>query len=208
VQLISKIIVVLSLLAVYLVPLQAKEQSFIPYVSENNAKGEVKNIYAQVKGAFGMIPAPIMQYSVSPELLKNHWEYFGAVAKNKNFDPRFLAIMRMSIATSGSFQRCDYCVDGNAMVLKSMFKMPASEIKAIQKSPDSAKLKPKEKKMLKFLLTSTSNPKSLSKASFDELRKLGWSDKDIFEGIKMATQMVAAIYMVNTLNISSDFAAN
>lgn len=184
--------------------LMAKE-SLIPYVNEQNATGSVKKIYAEVKQSFGMIPTPIMQHSVSPELLKNHWELFQITGKNKNFTPKFLAIMRMTIATSGNFQKCDYCIEGNAMMLKQMYKMTDKELKAIQKDPTKANFNKKESKMLSFLLTATSDSHSLNKASFDELRKLGWSDKDIFEGLKMATQMVAAIYMVNSLHLSVDF---
>ena len=43
--------------------------SFIPYTSEANATGEVKKIYEEVKAGFGIIPAPIMQHSVSRESL-------------------------------------------------------------------------------------------------------------------------------------------
>ncbi len=181
------------------------QNSLIPYVSETNATGNVKKIYAEVKAGFGMIPAPIMQHSVSPALLENHWDFFKATGQNKNFSQKFLAIMRMTIATSEAFQHCDYCVEGNAMMLKQMFKMTDKEIKAIQKDPTKANFNKKESQMLKFLLTATSDPKSLNKASYDELRALGWSDKDIFEGLKMATQMVAAIYMVNSLKIPADF---
>lgn len=152
-----------------------------------------------------MLPAPIMQHSVSPALLKNHWDYFGAVSKNKNFSQKFLAIMRMSIASLDVFQHCDYCVDGNAMMLKHMFKMNDKEIRAIQKNPFKTNLETKNLKMLVFLLTAAKDPKSLTKKSFDQLREVGWSDKDIFEGLKMATQMIAAIYIVNTLKLPSDF---
>jgi len=156
--------------------LMAKE-SLIPYVNEQNATGSVKKIYAEVKQSFGMIPTPIMQHSISPELLKNHWELFQITGKNKNFTPKFLAIMRMTIATSGNFQKCDYCIEGNAMMLKQMYKMTDKELKAIQKDPSKANFNKKESKMLSFLLTATSDSHSLNKASFDELRKLGWSDR-------------------------------
>ena len=179
--------------------------SLIPYTSEQNATGEVKKIYQEVKAGFGMIPAPIMQHSVSPALLENHWDYFKATGQNKNFSPKFLAIMRMTIATSGAFQHCDYCVDGNAMMLKQMFKMSDKELKAIQSDPSKANFDKKNSVMLSFLLQATKDSKSLTKKEFDELRILGWNDKDIFEGLKMATQIVAAIYMVNTLKIPSDF---
>ncbi len=180
-------------------------ESLIPYVKEKDAQGEIKEIYDEVKKTFGMVPAPIMQHSVSPELLKNHWDLFKVTGKNKNFSQKFLAIMRMSIATSDTFSYCAYCVEGNAMMLKQAFKLSDKEIQDIQKNPSKAKLNPKEKKMLSFLLTATKTPQTLTKKSFDELRELGWNDKDIFEGLKMATQMVAAIYMVNSLKISVDF---
>ena len=179
----------------------------IPYISQGDAQGQVKQIYNEVNSTFGMIPSPIMQHSVSPKLLKNHWELFKITGENRHFSQKFLAIMRMTIATSGHFQHCDYCVDGNAMMLKHMFKMSEKEILNIQKDPSVAPLDKKEKKMLHFLLTATSKPKSLTTDDFDALRALGWSDKDIFEGLKMATQMVAAIYMVNALDLPSNFGA-
>jgi len=177
----------------------------IPYITPQEAKGKVKQVYNDVNHTFGMIPTPIMQHSVSPELLQNHWELFQITGKNKHFSQKFLAIMRMTIATSGVFEHCDYCIDGNAMMLKHMFKMNDKEILEMQQNPSSAPLGQKEKTMLTFLLTATSTPKSLRNTDFGTLRKLGWSNKDIFEGLKMATQMVAAIYMVNALNLPSDF---
>jgi len=186
-------------------PVIADTSSMIPYTSESEATGEVKEIYSQVKGAFGMIPAPIMQHSVSPDLLKNHWDYFGVISKNKNFSQKFSAIMRMGIASLDKFEHCAYCVDGNAMMLKLMFKMGDKEIKHLQKTPLDAKLNAKEKKMLSFLLQAAKSPSSLSKSDYDALKELGWTDKDIFEGLKMATQMIAAIYMVNSLKIPSNF---
>lgn len=201
----SKLITPLLLASVLSTAAIADTKSLIPYVSEEDATGEIKEIYTDVKGAFGMLPTPIMQHSVSPDLLKNHWDYFGAVSKNKNFSQKFLAIMRMSIATLDVFQHCDYCVDGNAMMLKHMFKMDDKEIQAIQKAPLKTDLEKKDLKMLGFLLTAAKDPKSLTKKSFDQLRNVGWSDKDIFEGLKMATQMIAAIYMVNSLKLPSDF---
>jgi uncharacterized peroxidase-related enzyme len=201
----KKTLITILFSSIITLPAIADTKSMIPYTSEKDATGEVKEIYSQVKGAFGMIPAPIMQHSVSPDLLKNHWDYFGAISKNKNFSPKFSAIMRMSIASLDKFEHCSYCVDGNAMMLKHMFKMSDQEIQHLQKKPLDAKLNAKEKKMLAFLLQAAKSPGSLSKSDYDALRKSGWADKDIFEGLKMATQMIAAIYMVNALKIPSNF---
>ena len=111
----------------------------------------------------------------------------------------------MGIASLDQFEHCAYCVDGNAMMLKHMFKMSDQEVQHLQKKPLDAKLNAKEKKMLAFLFQAAKSPSSLTKSDYDKLRKSGWTDKDIFEGLKMTTQMIAAIYMVNALKIPSNF---
>ena len=178
-------------------------ESLIPYTSVKEAKGEVKKVYDEVEKAFGMVPAPVQQHSVNPALLKNLWEMFKAES-NPNFSQKLTAIMRMSVANVPKLE-CDYCIGFNESMLINMFKMDLKEIQAIKKDYRTAKLEPKDKKMLLFMVDSTTNPKDIDKAQMDELRKLGWSDRDIFDGLKMATQMVAMTLMVDTLKISRDF---
>ena len=182
----------------------ASADSLLPYTAEKDAKGDVKKVYEQVKGAFGMIPAPIKLHSINPEMLKVLWSQFGAL-NNENFSQQLQAMMRMSVsATDGLY--CDYCVGFNEAMLLNMFKMDMKEIKAVKKDPKSTtSLNDKDKKMLIFMVDSTRNPKKVNKAQIDELRKLGWTDKDIFDGLKMATQMVAMTLMVDTLKIPRDF---
>jgi len=178
--------------------------SLIPYTSIKDAKGEVKAIYDQVQGAFGMVPAPILQHSVSPASLKALWGQFAAM-HNANFSDQLQAMMRMTVAASDGLD-CDYCVGFNEGMLINMFKMDMKEINAVKKDPHAAtSLKEKNKKMLIFMVDAVRNPKKVDKAQVDELRKLGWSDKDIFDGVKMSTQMSAMTLLVDTLKIPRDF---
>jgi len=179
--------------------------SLIPYTSEKDATGEVKRVYEEVKVAFGMLPAPMKQYSVNPGLLANQWEMYQVTGANTNFSHQLTAMMRMSVASAPALD-CDYCVGLNEGMLLNMFKMDMKEINAIKKDPHAAtSLNDKDKKMLIFMVESTTKPKEVNKAQVDELRQLGWSDKDIFDGLKMATQMVAMTLMVDTLKIPRDF---
>ncbi len=179
-------------------------ESLLPYTEQKDATGEVKAIYDQVQGAFGMVPAPIMQHSTSPSNLKALWGQFGAM-HNANFSDQLQAMMRMSVASAPALD-CDYCVGFNEGMLINMFKMDMKEINAVKKDPkNSTSLNDKDKKMLIFMVDATRNPKKVDKAQIDELRKLGWSDKDIFDGLKMSTQMVAMTLLVDTLKIPRDF---
>ena len=178
--------------------------SLIPYTAQKDAKGEIKAIYDQVQGAFGMVPAPILQHSVSPASLKALWVQFGS-QHNENFSNQLQAMMRMTVAASDGLD-CDYCVGFKEGMLINMFKMDMKQINAVKKDPrNDTALGEKDKKMLLFMVDAVRNPKKVDKAQVDELRKLGWSDKDIFDGVKMSTQMAAMTLLVNTLKISRDF---
>jgi len=178
--------------------------SLIPYTSVKDATGEVKKVYDQVQAAFGMVPAPILQHSVSPANLQALWNQFAAM-HNANFSEQLQAMMRMSVSAAPALD-CDYCIGLNESMLINMFKMDMKEINAVKKDPHAAtSLNQKDKKMLIFMVESTTKPKEVNKAQLDELRKLGWSDKDIFDGLKMSTQMVAMTLMVDTLKIPRDF---
>ena len=207
----QKLTLALGLASALTLSLQAKGDvadvttgTLIPYTSEKAATGDVKEVYAQVKKAFGMVPAPLMQHSVNPQMLKVLWSQFGAL-HNEHFSPKLQAMMRMTVAASDGLA-CDYCVGFNEGMLLNMFKMDMKEIIAVKKDPSAAKsLDEKDKKMLIMMVDSARNPKKVNKAQLDDLRKLGWNDKDIFDGIKMATQMVAMTLLVDTLKIPADF---
>jgi len=207
----QKLTLALGLASALTLSLQAKGDvadvttgTLIPYTSEKAATGEVKEIYTQVKGAFGMIPAPILQHSTNPAQLKALWGQFGAM-HNGNFSEKLQAMMRMTVASSDGLD-CDYCVGFNEGMLLNMFKMDMKEIIAVKKDPTNAtSLNEKDKKMLIFMVDAVRNPKKVDKAQVDELRKLGWNDKDIFDGVKKSTQMAAMTMLVDTLKIPRDF---
>jgi len=196
--------ITLSTLALSLTIGAVAEEPLIPYTAQKDAKGEVKVIYDQVEKAFGTVPAPILQHSVNPESLKALWVQFGS-QHNENFSNQLQAMMRMTVASSDGLD-CDYCIGFNEALLLNMFKMDMKEINAVKKDPKNAtSLKEKEKKMLIFMVDAVRNPKKVDKAQVDELRKLGWSDKDIFDAVKMSTQMAAMTLLVDTLKIPRDF---
>ncbi|HFQ61465.1 MAG TPA: hypothetical protein ENK39_04095 [Epsilonproteobacteria bacterium] len=183
-----------------------KELSLIPYVSEENATGEIKRVYDEIRGTFGMIPAPLKQHSVYPEVLIGQWQMMKEMVLNdeSNFSHKLLAMMRMVVSSAPSLD-CDYCVGFNESMLINMFGLTIEEINMIKAHPSSANLNEKDKKMLIYMIDATTKPKEINKAQIQELRNLGWSDKDIFKGIKLSTQMVAMTLLVDTLDIPRDF---
>ena len=170
----------------------------ISYTSVEQAKDDVKVVYSEIKAAFGIVPEPIKGLSLNPAMLRNTWEMYKIMGSNKNFSPKTTTMMRYLIAEAN---HCEYCVGFNKGMLLNIFKLSEDEINTLQKDPSSAKLDEKQKAMLLFMLKSTSHPAEVNQTDIDTLKKLGWSEKDIMEGVKQATEMVATSLFIDTFKI-------
>lgn len=181
----------------------AKEAStsttpLISYTSTQDAKGDVKAVYEEIKAAYGIVPEPIKGLSLNPAMLRNQWEAYKIMGENTNFSPKMAAMMRMLIAEK---HHCAFCVGFNKGMLLNVFKLSEKEVTVLQKDPTTAKLDNKQKTMLLFMLKSVSTPDDVNKADIDALKKLGWSETDIMEGVKQATEMVATSLFIDTFKI-------
>ncbi len=170
----------------------------ISYTSVEQAKDDVKVVYTEIKAAFGIVPEPIKGLSLNPAMLRNTWEMYKIMGNNKNFSPKTTTMMRYLVAEAN---HCKYCVGFNKGMLLNIFKLSEDEINALQNNPSSAKLDDKQKAMLLFMLKSTSHPSEVNQADINALKKLGWSEKDIVEGVKQATEMVATSLFIDTFKI-------
>ena len=86
-----------------------------------------------------------------------------------------------------------------------MFKVPMDRIVALSKDPNSAKLDKKQKTMLLFILKAVKTPHDTTTKEIDALKKLGWSDQDIFEGVKAGTNVIVATLLIDALKLQRDF---
>ena len=170
----------------------------ISYTSVEQAKDDVKVVYTEIKAAFGIVPEPIKGLSLNPAMLRNTWEMYKIMGSNKNFSPKTTTMMRYLVAEAN---HCEYCVGFNKGMLLNIFKLSEDEINALQKDPNTANLDEKQKAMLLLMLKSTTHPSKVNQADIDALKKLGWSETDIMEGVKQATEMVATSLFIDTFKI-------
>jgi len=174
------------------------EKPLISYTSTQEATGDVKAVYEEIKAAYGIVPEPIKGLSLNPKILRNTWESYKLMGMNKNFSPKLSAMMRMLVAENNN---CTFCVGFNKGMLLNIFKISEDEIASLQKDPTTAQLSEKDKAMLLFMLKSTSKPHDVSKTDIDTLKTLGWSETDIMEGVNQATHMVATSLFIDTFKI-------
>ena len=176
--------------------------SLLSFTAEKDATGLVKEVYDEIKAKWGFVPVVIQQYSLNPKLLKAQWDLYSTLGENKNFDPKMQAMARMLISEKHD---CDYCVGLNKGMLLNMFKVPMDELTALSKDPSTAKLDAKSKAMLLFMFKSANTPHDITATDIAKLKKLAWSEKDIFEGVKSAANMVAGAIVIDALKIQKDY---
>lgn len=176
--------------------------SLLSFTAPKDATGIVKEVYDEIKAAWGFVPVVIQQYSLNPKLLKAQWDLYSTLGENKNFDPLMMTMARMLISEKHS---CAYCVGLNKGMLLNMFKMSMDDVNALVKDPSTAKLDEKQKTMLLFMIKTSIKPHDITAQDISSLKKLGWSDKDIFEGVKSAANMVSGAIVIDALKIQKDY---
>lgn len=171
-------------------------------VSPANAQGEIAQIYAQMKEAFGTVPNAFQIWSSSPFMLKQSWDAVGYGMKHPTLSGPLLACVRMLVSQGN---RCDYCIDINAGFLVNMFGWTQEQVAATRADPAAANLPEREKALLQLVLKAVRDAFSVSAADLDALRGLGWSDSDILEAVSFGARMVAGDIVFNAFKIERDF---
>ncbi|OZA12419.1 MAG: hypothetical protein B7X94_03885, partial [Hydrogenophilales bacterium 17-62-8] len=91
--------------------------SILQTVTPESATGEVAEIYAQIKSAWGHVPTAIQAYSANPFLLRHQWEYYGSIMQHPTLSMPLTASIRMLVSQAGN---CGYCIDMNGGMLINM----------------------------------------------------------------------------------------
>ncbi|MBF0565771.1 MAG: hypothetical protein HQK89_11050 [Nitrospirae bacterium] len=174
--------------------------SILKTISPEEATGKVAEIYSTFKGMLGTVPQAIQLYSVSPAMMESHFSNIGYYMKHPSLNMALLAFIRMLISVEGN---CKYCVDFNKGMLMQG-GLNAEVLDASIKDPQNAPLPEKEKALLLFVLKAAKNPHSVEVADVEALRKLGWSDSDIFDATHHGANMVAGDIMLDAFKVGKD----
>ncbi len=176
--------------------------ALIETVSPEKATGDVAKVYKEISDEWHMVPNPIKLYSTNPEMLRQKWESYKMIGQHKTVDAKLQTIIRMLVSAQHD---CQYCIGLNESMLINMFKMDTEKVMAMKKDPSAAPLPEKEKALLLFTLKAVHDSKSTTKDDLDTLRKLGWSDAEIFFATSYAAEMVATDILINTFKVAVDY---
>lgn len=172
--------------------------SLLNTVEENVTTGVVNQVYDEIKTMFGGVPAGLKLWSFNPEALKGHWEEIKKSLASDIETQKFDTILRYIISEA---QGCEYCVGFNAGMLINMFGMTQDELFSIVKEPSTAPLNDKHKALLLFALKVVGNSKEVNAEDIEKLKRLGITEKEIFDVAYSATHLVMSDTLLNTFKV-------
>jgi len=169
----------------------------IEKVSEEQATGEVKELFAAIKKKFGKVPNVFQFMARSPQLLKGFLT-LGEIASKSSLSPKLQEKIAVAVADSN---HCSYCQAAHTAGLKS-FGVPLEEIEKARAGNDADK---KTDAILKFSKLLAEKRGQVSDEEINALKKAGVSDQEIGEIILAVTVNILTNTFNETVKTPVDF---
>jgi len=153
------------------------------FIKINNVEqeDELKVVYSQIKEQFGEVPLNFeLIGSIDVNILKDFLSYSSKLSNYKNINNDYFVFLRLFIANQENFK---YCITFNSKLLQSRgykdITINSSKIDLL-KLPLDERHKLLAKKSIKAIFDS----ENFNQIDFNELYKVGWTDKEIFYSIE------------------------
>lgn len=174
----------------------------IETVIPEKASGKVADVYRDISKVFGRVPNALQMFSASPALLNQQWDSMGYYLRHPTLSFPLLAAIRMLVSQEN---KCHYCIGMNGSLLIHMAQWTPEQVATTKRDPMTAPLPEKEKAMLAFVLKTVAERKPVTRAEIDKLKKLEWSESDVFDAVAHGARNVAVDIVFNTFQIENDF---
>ena len=164
----------------------------ISMIEENEATGELKELYKESKKAWGQVGTIAKTMGHKPNILKGFGALSNAIMSDDSVDKK---LQEKIILRVSKINGCDYCVGAHTMMAKKV-GLSDEEIKVCQlDNLEDQNLKANELIALKYATEVTKNV-SCSDETFNELKK-HFNDEQI-------VQLTSLIALFNYLNRFND----
>lgn len=163
-----------------------------------DAADKVAGILGNIEKHVGFVPDGLRLYGISPPLLETFVGNIGYFSMGGTpLRPELMAMIRYQVSWETG---CSFCVDMNEGFLMNM-GLTLDQIRATRNNPDAAPFPQKEKELLKLAVNAVEAPESVTAAHIDNMHKLGWSDREIFDAVAQAANNRAFNIVLRTFKI-------
>lgn len=171
----------------------------IQTVDPRQAEGEIKEAFDFFQQALGAIPAPMAMYSTSPGLFSKQLQSMNYFMKHPTLGFPLLSSIRYVVSKAQDYH---YCAGFNKAFLEKQ-GLTEEQIQAMAQAPESAPLDDKDRALLAFVAKATGSPDAVSQADMDGLHTLGWSDRDVFDAMAHAANIISAGILMKAFKLDS-----
>src|SRR5215468_3740360 len=144
---------------------------------------DIQAVYQKCREKLGLVPNVLRAMSFHPQKLRNFMTMYNALMLG---DSGLSKLEREMIAVVvSSANRCYYCLVAHGQAVRQLSGDPQLGEMMVM-NYRVAELKPRQRAMLDFTWKLTESPRLVDEADRTVLRKLGFSDEDIFDICEVA----------------------
>lgn len=167
----------------------------------NAATAEVKEIFAEITGAFGKVPNLFLTYANHLPLLKANWNKVKEVMGAGTLSQKTKQAIAVLVSRDNG---CAYCVAAHTGALRAI-GVTEEEIKTIEDDLEQANFSAKERALISFARKANSTPLRVSDEEFAALKHSGASDAEIIEALGVMELFTAFNKFLDVLQVEVDF---
>jgi len=175
--------------------------ALINYVKKEEATGQIADIYTMIENKMHVVPNAIQFHSASPEFFGKIMNVFNHFSEHPSLDPVSVAYIRMLISNIAGGE---YCVRFQSKLLLYM-KVTQEAIEQAKGDYNLIQLDEKRKSLVCFVLDEMFDKMDNAEQRINELRKLGWADKDIYEASIIGALQKGMVQLLKTFKVEIDF---
>ncbi|HHS50770.1 MAG TPA: peroxidase [candidate division Zixibacteria bacterium] len=150
--------------------------AWIRIIDENDADGELEEIYREIISARGKLSNVMRVHSLHPKAMREHMNLYRAIMFGENSLPRCLCEIIAVVVSSAN--GCKYCIRHHAEALDAYWK-DSRRIDLLAEDYRSAGLDDRETAICEYAQNLTRNPGNASEQSIKALSEQGLSDDEI-----------------------------
>ena len=161
---------------------------------------KAKTTFAEIEGAFGMVPNLFRTYAHFPPLLEANWNKVKTVMMQGNLSRKLKETIAVLVSKDNS---CSYCVAAHSGALKAI-GVTDEEIKHIKEDLDAADFNEKERALIAFARKANREPLRITDDEFAALHRAGASDAEIIEALGVMEVFTAFNKFLDSLQVEID----
>ncbi len=168
---------------------------------DDSTQQKLAPIFAEIEGAFGMVPNLFKAYAQHPPLLQANWNKVKAVMMEGSLSRKLKETIAVLVSQDNG---CSYCVAAHSGALQAI-GVSEEELKKIMENFENADFSAKEEALIGFARKANSNPLRIPAEEFSALKKTGASDAEIVEALGVMEIFTAFNKFLDSLEVDIDF---